>query len=109
MGRTGVLVLITVLLALCGTAPAALEPGAGPAEAAAMSAEPASDDSVPQAAALRAPRSGRIGRSPAARTLTTSLPCHAGRLARLFARWADLRSDVRDAAGDRARHTVLRC
>ncbi|MFF3274415.1 hypothetical protein ACFYWU_26300 [Streptomyces chrestomyceticus] len=108
-GRTGALVLIAVLIALCGAAPAALEPGAGPAEAAAMSAEPAADDSFPQVAASRVPRAGRTGRSPEARALVPSLPCHTGRLARLLAHWTDLRSDVRDAAGDRAHHTVLRC
>ncbi|OKH99051.1 hypothetical protein A6A06_26020 [Streptomyces sp. CB02923] len=110
MARTGVLVLIAVLIALCGSAPAALEPAAGPSEvAAAMSGEPAADDSFTQVAASRAPRAGRIDRSPTAQAVTPSLPCRTGRLSRLLARWADLRPGVRNAAGDRARHTVLRC
>ncbi|MFH8346333.1 hypothetical protein [Streptomyces sp. NPDC018045] len=107
--RTGVLVLIAVLIALCGSASAALERGAGPSEAAAMSVEPVSDDSLPQAAASRTSRGGRTDRSPTSRARTPSLPCQAGRLARLLTRWAELRPGVRDAAGDRARHTVLRC
>ncbi|MEV5595421.1 hypothetical protein [Streptomyces sp. NPDC052496] len=110
VARAGVLMLVAVLIALCGSVPAAFEPGAGPSEVAAMSVpDPVADDNLPQSVALRAPRTGRTDRSPTARALMPSLPCRAGRLDRLLARWTDLRPGVPDAAGDRARHTVLRC
>ncbi|MFD7667635.1 hypothetical protein [Streptomyces sp. NPDC059788] len=109
VARTGVLVLIALLIALCGSAPAALEAAMGQTEAAAMSAEPAADDSPPQANGLRVPRPARTDHSPTTQARTPRLPCRGGRVARLLARWTDPRPAVRNAADDRARHTVLRC
>ncbi|KAA6212506.1 hypothetical protein CP973_24265 [Streptomyces albofaciens JCM 4342] len=100
--------LVAVLMALCGTAPAACAPAPGQSEVTAASAELAADDSVPQAAGPRAARAGRTDRSPTAQALTPSLP-HRPAPADLLARRADPMPGVRNDANARAHHTVLRC
>ncbi|KOT88601.1 hypothetical protein ADK86_32605 [Streptomyces sp. NRRL F-5755] len=106
--RAGVLMLVAVLITLCGAAPVACEPARGQSEVTVASAELAADDSVPQAAASRAARTGRTDRCPTAQTLAPSLPHHPVRVSSL-ARRAVPPPGVRNDANARAHHTVLRC